>query len=99
MKTHLITSLALLGGAIAASQPAVATPFLPLDDAVVLETLPGKPGDPAAAELRRLRSLVAASPNDAGAAASLARRYFDLALEEGVPRYVGYAQAVLRPWP
>ena len=99
MKIHRITGLALLWAALAAPQPSAASPFLPRDDAVVLETLPGKPGDPAAAELRRLRASVAAAPNDVEAAASLARRYFDLAMEQGDPRYVGYAQAVLRPWP
>ena len=78
---------------------AAAAPFTPRHDAAVLETLPGKPGDPAAAELRRLRASVAAAPTDAGAAALLARRFFDLAMAEGDPRYVGYAAAVLRPWP
>ena len=99
MKFHRITSLALVWAAFITPQLAFAAPFLPSDDKVVLETLPGRPGDPAAAELRRLRALVAAAPRDAEAAASLARRYFDLAMEEGDPRYVGYAQAVLRPWP
>ena len=66
---------------------------------MVLEVLPGKPGDPSAAELRRLRAAVAAAPTDARAAARLARRYFELAMEQGDPRYVGYAEAVVRPWP
>lgn len=84
---------------MAGSNLAAAAPFVPRDDAVVLETLPGKPGDPTAAELRRLRAAVAAAPTDAEAVARLARRYFDLAMQEGDPRYVGYAEAVLRPWP
>ncbi|MEO8144128.1 MAG: hypothetical protein ABI654_07925 [Betaproteobacteria bacterium] len=91
--------MALFGAVFAASQLVVAAPFVPRDDAVVLETLPGKPGDPAAVELRRLRAIAATAPNDPEAAATLARRYFDLAMEEGDPRYVGYAEAVLRPWP
>ncbi|MBC7802962.1 MAG: hypothetical protein H7Y16_03715, partial [Candidatus Parcubacteria bacterium] len=49
--------------------------------------------------MRRLRAAVAAAPADADAAVLLARRYFELAMEEGDPRYIGYAQAVLRPWP
>jgi Tfp pilus assembly protein PilF len=77
----------------------LAAPQVPRDDATVLETLPGKPSDPAAAELRRLRAAWAAAPGDATAARRLAHRYFDLAMEEGDPRYVGYAQAVLRGWP
>ena len=99
MKIHRNPCLAVLGVALLATQPAVAAPFLPRDDSVVLEVLPGKRGDPAAAELRRLRAAAAAAPTDAEAAARLARRYFELAMEQGDPRYVGYAEAVVRPWP
>ncbi len=99
MMFHRAPGLVLLAAALLASQLAAGAPFVPRDEAVVLETLPGKPGDPAAAELRRLRAAVAADPRNAEAAARLARRYFDLAMAEGDPRYVGYAQAALRPWP
>ncbi len=78
---------------------AAGAPYAPKDDAVVLETLPTRPGDPAAAELRRLRAAAAAAPRDAQSATRLARRYFDMAMAEGDPRYVGYAQAALRAWP
>jgi hypothetical protein len=87
--------LVLLGAALAAG----AVPRVPTADSEVLETLPGKPGDPAAAELRRLRAGVQAAPRNPEAAASLARRYFDMAMAEGDPRYVGYAEAALHPWP
>lgn len=73
-------------------------PYEPRDDAVVLERLPLRPGDPAAAELRRLRAALAAAPGDAAAAARLARRYYEMAAADGDPRYVGYAEAALRPW-
>jgi hypothetical protein len=99
MKTHRIPGLAVLGVVLATSQLASAAPFMPRDDAVVLETLPGRPGDPAAAELRRLRAAVAADTRNVDAAARLARRYFDMAMAEGDPRYIGYAEAALRPWP
>jgi hypothetical protein len=99
MTLQQIPALTLLGVGLAASPAAGAAPVIPRDDAQVLETLPGKPGDPAALELRRLRAAVAAAPNNADSAARLARRYFDLAMEEGEPRYVGYAAAALRPWP
>ena len=56
-------------------------------------------GDPSMAEVRQLRAALAASPADTGAAARLAQSYFDLAMAEGDPRYVGYAEAALRPWP
>src|SRR6185312_10730522 len=78
---------------------AAAAPHVPRDDSLVLERLPTKAADPAAAALRRLRAEVAASPASAGAAGQLARRYFELAMAEGDPRYVGYAEAVLRRWP
>ena len=87
--------LALLANTLTAG----AAPRVPADDATVLETLPGKRDDPAAVELRRLRAAVAAAPRDADAAGSLAQRYFQRAMAEGDPRYVGYAQAILRPWP
>ena len=99
MTLHRIPVLALLAALLAGPFPAPAAPYLPANDAIVLETLPGKPGDPAAAELRRLRATVAAAPGDPAAAARLARRYFDFAMEQGDPRYVGYAEAVVRPWP
>ena len=89
----------LFAVAMTTAQPATAAPYLPKDDAVVLETLPGKPSDPTATELRSMRAAVAAAPTDAEAAARLALRYFELAMEQGDPRYVGYAEAVIRHWP
>ena len=94
-KVCLGFSVLLLAAAFGAS----ATPYVPQDDAVVLEVLPTRPGDPAALELRRLRAAAAAAPTDAAAGARLARRYFDMAMAEGDPRYVGYAEAALRAWP
>jgi hypothetical protein len=85
--------------ALSAALPAAAVPFIPKSDADVLETLPTRPTDPAAAELRRLRAAAAAAPGDNGPASELARRYFDLAMAEGDPRYVGYAEAALQRWP
>jgi Tfp pilus assembly protein PilF len=76
-----------------------AAPQLPKDDSIVLERLPSKAADPAAAELKRLRAAASAAPESVDAAARLARRYFELAMAEGDPRYVGYAEAVLRRWP
>jgi len=63
---------------------AFGAPHLPKDDATVVERLPLRRSDPVAAELRRLRG------------AALARRYFELAMAQGDPRYVGYAEAALR---
>ena len=75
-----------------------AAPYTPASDAQVLERLPIRPADPVARELRALRALLAARPGDVTLADTLARRYFDLAMAEGDPRYIGYAEAALRPW-
>ena len=77
---------------------ALAAPFVPATGDQVLERLPLKPGDPVARELRTLRAAAAARPDDPATGEALARRYFDLAMAEGDPRYVGYAEAALRPW-
>src|SRR5262245_58141953 len=77
---------------------ALSAPYEPKSDAAFLERLPFRRGDPVAAELRELRAALAAAPQNAAAAARLARRYFELAQAEGDPRYVGYAEAALRPW-
>ncbi len=81
-----------------ASLPVSAAPFVPASDAQVLERLPIAPGDPIARELRGLRTELAAQPGNADIASRLASRYFELAMAEGDPRYVGYAEAALAPW-
>jgi len=75
-----------------------AAPYVPKDDSVVLEHLPVRPSDPVARELRQLRAELAANPRDRAVAIRLAERYFGLANSEGDPRYVGYAEAALKPW-
>lgn len=77
---------------------ALAAPQVPKDDATVLERLPLRRGDPVAGELGKLRAAAAARPGDAAAAAALARRYFELAMGQGDPRYVGYAEGALLFW-
>ena len=77
---------------------AFGAPYLPADDGAVLERLPLRRADPAAAELRKLQASAAAHPDNPGASAALARRYFELAMAHGDPRYVGYAEGALRPW-
>ena len=94
MKKAVVITLFLA----AAMASAMAAPRIPKDDAEVLERLPGRPNDPAMSELRRLRAAAAAAPADSGAAATLARNLFDLANAEGDPRYIGYAEAAMRPW-
>ena len=72
-----------------------AAPRTPASDAEVLEKLPTRAADSTARELAALRAAVAKAPNDAALATELAQRYFDLALAQGDPRYVGYAEAVV----
>src|SRR2546428_9373672 len=76
---------------------ACAAPYVPKDDTAVLERLPVRPGDPVARELRQLRAELTANPRKRETAVRLAERYFALASSEGGPRYVGYAQAGLKP--
>lgn len=76
----------------------VAAPFIPKDDGEVLERLPTKAGDPVVRELRKMREELTRNPRNLDLAIRLAKRYYSLALAEGDPRYIGYAQAALVPW-
>ena len=75
-----------------------AAPFVPASDAEVLEHLPYRPNDPVAREINALRAQLAANPQDLQRALKLARAYFLQAGAQSDPRYVGYAQSVLKPW-
>jgi Flp pilus assembly protein TadD len=73
-------------------------PFIPATDATILEHLPFKAGDPTTRELRRLREELALNPRNLDKAIALSQRYYRLALADGDPRFIGYAQAALAPW-
>jgi hypothetical protein len=82
---------------LALSAPATAEPFIPTDEAQVLERLP----DRSAVEYRELKVLkarAAAEPKNVDAAAALADAYYGISRREGDPRYLGYAQAALTRW-
>ncbi len=87
--------LALVLAVLAAAQ-AQAAPFTPATDAEVVERLPGAT-DPALRGVESLRKQLAAKPNDNALRLDIAHRYFDLAMAQGDPRYVGYAQAAIAP--
>jgi hypothetical protein len=87
----LATALVLLGAAGGLR----AAPFVPTDDAQVLERLPWRAGDAAARDLASLRAAAASASAPLAAAVQLADRHFDLALERGDPRHAGYAEAAL----
>jgi hypothetical protein len=79
------------------SAPAAAEPFVPADDAQVLERLP----DRSAVEyrdLKRLRAIAVGEPDNVDAATALADAYYRISRREGDPRYLGYAQAALTRW-
>ncbi len=81
--------------ALLLAQGAHAAPRTPTSDTEVLEKLPTRAGDSTSRELAALRAALAKGPNDTAVATELAQRYFDMALAQGDPRYVGYAEAVV----
>jgi hypothetical protein len=74
-----------------------AEPIIPASDSEVIEVLPASSGS--RDEDRRLRRMLAARPDDAQLAVSVARRDLERAREAGDPRFAGLALAALRPWP
>lgn len=84
--------LALCLVASGAHLPAWSAPFTPTADSEVVERLPGRAGDdPAIRRVESMRRQLASKPQDIGLRTEIARRYFDLAMAQGDPRYVGYA--------
>jgi len=96
MRHLLPLAIALVLGLGSGTAPAA--PYTPKSDGEVLERLPFKASAAEGRELRALRRAHAEQPQDMKRALALAQRYFDLASAEGDPRYVGYAEAVIRPW-
>lgn len=87
----LLSTLAL------AASLAIASPYLPASDEVVLERLPEKL-DPSLRQLKSLRSALNSHPDNLDLAVRLARRAIEAARETGDPRFLGQAQAALGPW-
>lgn len=74
-----------------------AKPYLPADEAQVLERLPVR-AVTQTRELDDLRAAARAAPDDPVRAAAVADAWYALSRAEGDPRYLGYAQAALAPW-
>ena len=77
--------------------PCFAAPFTPASDAAVVERLPSTTNDPTLRRVDSLRKQLTARPDDVDLRLEVARRYFDLAMAQGDPRYVGYASAAIQP--
>src|SRR5262249_48746845 len=75
--------------AFALSIPAGAAPFRPTDDAQVLEHLPAN---------ALSASAWIPAPSDPRAAAAVAQLYIERSRRDGDPRFLGYAEGVLRTW-
>ncbi|MBV8306121.1 MAG: hypothetical protein JO274_01460 [Gammaproteobacteria bacterium] len=74
---------------------AAATPYVPVDDATVLERVPERSD---LEGLTPLRAAVAADPEDLQASLALATGYIGIGRRNSDPRYIAHAQAALSPW-
>lgn len=94
----LILAAVVMAGCLFQVLPAGGAPYRPVDPALVLERLPLKKTDERSRLLAVDRARLATAPRDAALAFKVARAYYELAGEEGDPRYIGYAHAALAPW-
>jgi len=92
----LLKKLASIAGFLFIFSCAQAAPFTPASDAEIVERLPGR-ANPDIRRVDSLRKQLAARPDDSGLRIEIARRYFDMAMSLGDPRYVGYASAAIAP--
>jgi predicted Zn-dependent protease len=83
------------GGAASGAGAALARE---IPDAEVVAQVPARRRDPATAERARLQRALDAHPRDLAAASRLARALIAAARSGGDPRFLGRAEAALRPW-
>lgn len=88
---RVLLYLALGVGIAAAGEP-----YSPPSDDTVLARLPAAD---AIAKLAPLQAAVSAQPQALRPALRLARAYIELARDKADPRFLGYAEATLAPWP
>ncbi|RJG05494.1 hypothetical protein D3870_05195 [Noviherbaspirillum cavernae] len=74
-----------------------AAPYIPASGSQVLEKLPSR-NDPTQQASSRLRAQLSQNPDNLSVATRLARLYINTSRIDGDPRYLGHAQAALRPW-
>jgi tetratricopeptide (TPR) repeat protein len=85
----------MAAGLALAAGTATALPYVPADDATVLERVPER------SDLERLaplRAAVAADAEDLGASLALATGYIGIGRRNSDPRFIAHAQAALSPW-
>lgn len=87
----------VVGSCVVVTASAADPPYTPRNDSEVLERLV-VPRLAGAASLRELREHWAAQPTFVPAALAYARAALELSRREEDPRYLGYAEAALRPW-
>lgn len=75
--------------------PTRGAPYVPKDDAVVLERVPAAL---ATRRLEPLRKRASAEPSELSTTLQLAQGYLVIGRETSDPRFVSYAQATLSPW-
>ncbi|MFZ6871704.1 hypothetical protein ACO0LF_06480 [Undibacterium sp. Di27W] len=92
---RLLSALLILPGLLMTAVQAA--PFIPTNGKQVLEQLPART-DPLQREFALLRKRLAEKPDDPAIASELAMAYIHASRNDGDPRYLGYAQAVLKPW-
>ena len=87
----------LAGLCLAAAGPVHAAPYLPTDDAEILERLPVA-GDAGLRTLRKLHDALRRDPSNLSLALMVAARDHEVGRAAADPRYDGYAEAALAPW-
>ncbi len=76
-----------------------AKPFIPEQDSQVIERLPEQLFQSKTnSKIKLLRAQLKTHPDDWPAASQLAQHYIELAKTRADPRYMGYAQSILKPW-
>ena len=98
-KSSFITSASLGVLIFFTSLGSGAAPRTPERSSEVLTQLTVKANDPQARQIRQYQSTLRQSPTDVQTISDLAQLYFDIALEIGDPRYVGYAEALVMRYP
>jgi tetratricopeptide (TPR) repeat protein len=81
----------------AAPQPPYRAPYIPADDAELLQEVPST-ADPSVRQMHLLRGKLDADARDLQVAQELSQTYIDFGRQIGDAHYVGYAEAVLGPW-